>query len=69
MKFLSKILELRGIEAGWLKKFLYTSAFTSFISWGVPTFMSVATFGSCVLMGIPLESGKILSALATFRIL
>ena len=69
MKFLSKIMELRGTEAGWLKKFLYTSAFTSFIFWGAPTFVSVVTFGSCVLMGIPLESGKILSALATFRIL
>nr|POF14565.1 isoform 2 of abc transporter c family member 3 [Quercus suber] len=69
MKFLSKIVELRGTEAGWLKKFLYTSAFTSFVFWGAPTFVSVVTFGSCVLMGIPLESGKILSALATFRIL
>ena len=69
MKFLSKIMELRGTEAGWLKKFLYTSAFTSFVFWGAPTFVSVVTFGSCVLMGIPLESGKILSALATFRIL
>ncbi|KAM3696211.1 hypothetical protein ACJW30_06G022900 [Castanea mollissima] len=69
MKFLSKIMELRGTEAGWLKKFLYTSAFTNFVFWGAPTFVSVVTFGSCVLMGIPLESGKILSALATFRIL
>ena len=69
MKFLSKIMELRGTEAGWLKKFLYTSAFTSFIFWGAPTFVSVVTFGACMLMGIPLESGKILSALATFRIL
>ena len=69
MKFLSKTMELRGTEAGWLKKFLYTSTFTTFIFWGAPTFVSVVTFGSCVLMGIPLESGKILSALATFRIL
>ena len=34
-----------------------------------PTFVSVVTFGACMLMGIPLESGKILSALATFTIL
>ncbi|KAH9652208.1 ABC transporter C family member 3 [Citrus sinensis] len=69
MKFLSKIIELRKIEAGWLKKFLYTGAMTSFVFWGAPTFVSVATFGACMLLGIPLESGKILSALATFRIL
>jgi ATP-binding cassette subfamily C (CFTR/MRP) protein 2 len=69
MKFLSKIMELRKTEAGWLKKFVYTSAMTSFVFWGAPTFVSVVTFGACILMGIPLESGKILSALATFRIL
>jgi len=69
MKFLSKINELRKTEEGWLKKFVYTSAMTSFVFWGAPTFVSVVTFGACILIGIPLESGKILSALATFRIL
>ncbi|XP_050216935.1 ABC transporter C family member 3-like [Mercurialis annua] len=69
MKFLSKIVELRKTETGWLRKFVYTSAIVSFVFWGSPTFVSVVTFGSCMLMGIPLDSGKILSALATFRIL
>lgn len=69
MKFLSRIMDLRKIEAGWLKKYLYTSAIISFVFWAAPTFVSVTTFGACTLMHIPLESGKILSALATFRIL
>ncbi|XP_028221561.1 ABC transporter C family member 3-like isoform X1 [Glycine soja] len=69
MKFLSKITELRKNEQGWLKKYVYTAAVTTFVFWGSPTFVSVVTFGTCMLMGIPLESGKILSALATFRIL
>ncbi|XP_052178883.1 LOW QUALITY PROTEIN: ABC transporter C family member 3-like [Diospyros lotus] len=69
MKFLSKIVDLRQTEAGWLKKFLYTSAMTSLIFSVAPAFVSIITFGACVLMGIPLESGKILAALATFRIL
>ncbi|KAK7276929.1 hypothetical protein RIF29_18078 [Crotalaria pallida] len=69
MKFLSKINELRKTEQGWLKKYLYTSAMTTFVFWGAPTFVAVVTFGTCMLLGIPLESGKILSALATFRIL
>ncbi|KAJ8532523.1 hypothetical protein K7X08_012446 [Anisodus acutangulus] len=69
MKFLSRILDLRNTEAGWLKKYVYTSAMTTFIFWVSPTFVSVTTFGAAMLMGIPLESGKILSALATFRIL
>ncbi|KAL6554898.1 Canalicular multispecific organic anion transporter 2 [Orobanche gracilis] len=69
MKFLSKILHLRSVEEGWLKMYLYTSAVTTFIFWGAPTFVSVVTFVACMLMGIPLELGKILSTLATFSIL
>uniref|UniRef100_A0A7N2LT74 ABC-type xenobiotic transporter n=1 Tax=Quercus lobata TaxID=97700 RepID=A0A7N2LT74_QUELO len=69
MKFLSKISKLRETEAGWLKRYVYTMVMTTFVFWGAPTFVSVATFGACTLFGIPLESGKILSALATFRIL
>ncbi|CAK9166893.1 unnamed protein product [Ilex paraguariensis] len=69
MKFLSKIVELRNTEAGWLRRYMYTSAMTTFVFWIAPTFVSVVTFGACILLGIPLESGKMLSALATFRIL
>ena len=63
MKFLSKIIELRKTEEGWLRKYLYASAMTTFAFWVSPSFVSVVTFGSCILMGIPLASGKILSAL------
>lgn len=69
MKFLSKIVELRNDENGWLRRFLYTIAVTTFLFWGAPTFISVVTFGTSMILGIPLESGKILTALATFRIL
>ncbi|CAL4922095.1 unnamed protein product [Urochloa decumbens] len=69
MKFLSRIIELRKTETNWLKKYLYTSAAVTFVFWGTPTFVAVGTFGACKLMGIQLESGKVLSALATFRVL
>ncbi|KAK8689299.1 hypothetical protein V6N13_088021 [Hibiscus sabdariffa] len=69
MKFLSKIFGLRNVEEVWLKRFVYTNAMTSFVFWVAPSFVSVATFGACSLLGVPLESGKVLSALATFRIL
>ncbi|KAH9804136.1 ABC transporter C family member 3 [Citrus sinensis] len=69
MKFLSKIINLRKRETGWLKKYVYTSAISSFVFWGAPTFVSVATFGTCILLNVPLESGKMLSAIATFRLL
>lgn len=69
MKFLARVSELRKTEASWLWKYVYTSAMITFAFWGAPTFVAVVTFGACMLMGIPLESGKVLSALATFRVL
>ncbi|KAL0443292.1 UNVERIFIED_CONTAM: ABC transporter C family member 3 [Sesamum latifolium] len=69
LKFLSKILDVRNDETSWLKKYLYTKAVSQFVFLDAPIFVSVVTFGACMLMGIPLESGKILSALATFKIL
>ncbi|CAF2079341.1 unnamed protein product [Brassica napus] len=69
MKFLSKVFDLRTCEEGWLKKYVYNSAVISFVFWGAPTLVSVSTFGACVLLGVPLESGKILSAIAIFSTL
>ncbi|KAI9102358.1 hypothetical protein K1719_023560 [Acacia pycnantha] len=69
MKFLSKVIELRNTEERWLRKYVYTTAITTFVLWGAPAFVSVVTFCTCILIGTPLESGKILSAIATFRML
>ncbi|KAH9652214.1 ABC transporter C family member 3 [Citrus sinensis] len=69
LKFLSKTIDLRKSESGWLKRCLYTSSITSFVFWCAPTFVSVITFGTCILLKVPLESGKVLSAIATFRLL
>ncbi|KAI9102331.1 hypothetical protein K1719_023533 [Acacia pycnantha] len=69
MKFLSKVIELRKTEEDWLRNYVYTFAITLFVFLSAPAIVSVATFGTCTLIGIPLESGKILSALATFQIL
>ncbi|XP_042486689.1 ABC transporter C family member 3-like, partial [Macadamia integrifolia] len=69
MKFLAKIIELRNSETKWIKKLLYTSAMTAFFYLSAPMFVSVITFGFCVLMEIPLDSGKILTALAIVEIL
>ncbi|KAJ9563312.1 hypothetical protein OSB04_008472 [Centaurea solstitialis] len=69
VKFLSRIIELRSRETGWLKRYLATSATILSVFWVSPTFVAVVTFGTCMIVGIPLESGKILSAVATFKIL
>uniref|UniRef100_A0A0D9VEY7 Uncharacterized protein n=1 Tax=Leersia perrieri TaxID=77586 RepID=A0A0D9VEY7_9ORYZ len=64
---LSKIMELRKVEMNWLKKDVYTSAMLLSVFFGAPAFVAMVTFGTCMLLGIPLETGKVLSALATFR--
>jgi ABC-type multidrug transport system fused ATPase/permease subunit len=46
---------------------IYTSAMLLSIFFGVPAFVAMITFGSCIALGIPLETGKVLSPLATFR--
>lgn len=68
-RFLAKIEELRKEESHWLAKSLYTTSVNTFIFWATPTFVSVFTFATCVLLDIPLTSGRVLSALATFRVL
>lgn len=68
-QFLHKLEKLRKIEYNCIWKSLRLSALSAFIFWGSPTFISVLTFGACVLMGIPLTAGRVLSALATFRML
>nr|GEV31725.1 ABC transporter C family member 3-like [Tanacetum cinerariifolium] len=67
MKFLSRINDFRNDEAHWLYKYMFTMTMTAFAFWVAPTFVAVATFGSCMLAGVPLDSGKVLSALATFK--
>ncbi|KAK4724050.1 hypothetical protein R3W88_026829 [Solanum pinnatisectum] len=67
--YLHKLEILRKVEHNWLWKSLRLSALTAFIFWGSPIFISVATFSGCVMMGIPLTAGRVLSAFATFRML
>ncbi|KAF5759773.1 putative ABC-type xenobiotic transporter [Helianthus annuus] len=67
--YLKKLQGFRKVEYDWLWKSLKLNAVGAFIFWGAPTFISVLTFGGCVLMGIPLTAGRVLSALATFRML
>ncbi|KAJ3698518.1 hypothetical protein LUZ61_002223 [Rhynchospora tenuis] len=69
MKFLQKICNLRKTETSWIKKFVYTNAGVMAILWGAPTIVAFVTFGTCTLFGIPLSTGKVLSALATFGLL
>ncbi|XP_077229019.1 putative ABC transporter C family member 15 isoform X2 [Tasmannia lanceolata] len=67
--YLNKILKLREIERNWLQRYLYTCSTVAFLFWASPTLVSVMTFGVCIIVKVPLTSGRVLSALAIFRIL
>ncbi|XP_064965478.1 ABC transporter C family member 3-like isoform X2 [Musa acuminata AAA Group] len=69
MKFLSKIMELRKNEISWLWKIAYVSAAAIFLVSCSSIFVAVVAFGACILLRIPLGTGKVLTALATFRTL
>ncbi|KAI3867925.1 hypothetical protein MKW92_035571 [Papaver armeniacum] len=60
-----KILKLQG----WEMRFLSKVTIRSVIFHVSPTIVSAVTFFACVLTGIPLESGKVLSTIATVGIL
>jgi ATP-binding cassette subfamily C (CFTR/MRP) protein 1 len=68
-RYLKKLESLRKTEYDWLWKSLRLSAISAFIFWGSPAVISVATFCGCALMRVPLTAGRVLSALATFRML
>ncbi|KAK3430193.1 hypothetical protein EUGRSUZ_E01720, partial [Eucalyptus grandis] len=68
-QFLNKLESLRKIEYEWLWKSQRLGALSGFIFWGSPTFISIVTFGTCMLTGIQLTAGRVLAALATFRML
>lgn len=69
VKFLKKLEALRNVEYSWLSKFLFTQSASLGLFWGAPVLVAVVTFSSCALMGIPLTTGRVLSALATLRIM
>lgn len=68
-RFLRKLEILRQAEYSWLQKYVYASTITTFVFSVGTAFVSVATFGTCMLIGVPLTAGNILSALATFGLL
>ncbi|KAG8082950.1 hypothetical protein GUJ93_ZPchr0014g47626 [Zizania palustris] len=69
IQYLKKLEKLRREEYMWLWEFLRLKALLAFIFWGAPAVISIMTFASCILMGIPLTAGRVLSTLATVNIL
>ncbi|KAL2629438.1 hypothetical protein R1flu_014124 [Riccia fluitans] len=68
-RYLEKLEYLRKIECHWLAKALYAAAASNFIFWSAPMFVAASTIGTCILLGVPLTAGRVLSAVATLRVL
>ncbi|XP_042394595.1 putative ABC transporter C family member 15 isoform X2 [Zingiber officinale] len=69
INYLHKIQDLRKNEYDCLWLSLRLQAVSAFIFWGAPLLIAIITFGTCIMQGIPLTTGRVLSALATFRML
>ncbi|XP_020593694.1 ABC transporter C family member 5 [Phalaenopsis equestris] len=69
VRYRLKLEEMRNAEYSWIRKTVYSQALVTFIYWGSPIFISVATFATCILLGGQLTAGSVLSVLATIRIL
>lgn len=65
---MQKLFQLRDIDRNWLQKYLYLCSAVATLFWASPTFVSVFTFGACILVETELTAATVLSALATFRI-
>lgn len=68
-EFLSRIEKLRASEYKCLVKRMYMVAASTLLLWTSPTIVAIATFGTCILLRVPLTPGGVLSSIATFKIL
>ncbi|XP_044502661.1 ABC transporter C family member 4-like [Mangifera indica] len=67
--FNKRIQSLRESEFGWLSKFMYSIAWNIAVMWCTPVLISTITFGTAILMGVPLDAGTVFTTTTIFKIL
>ncbi|VFQ59625.1 unnamed protein product [Cuscuta campestris] len=67
--FNQRIQSIRGVEYGWLSKFMYSVAGNMIVLWSTPLLVATLTFGSAILLGVPLDAGKVFTATSIFKML
>ncbi|XP_009608983.1 ABC transporter C family member 14 [Nicotiana tomentosiformis] len=67
--FNKRIESFRESEYGWLSKFLYSIAGNIIVLWSTPLLVATLTFGSAILLGIPLGAGTVFTATSLFKML
>ncbi|KAL6968514.1 ABC transporter C member 14 [Sarracenia purpurea var. burkii] len=67
--FNKRIQSFRELEFGWLSKFLYSVSGNIIVMWSTPLLVSAITFGTAILLRVPLNAGTVFTATTIFRIL
>ncbi|KAH1147222.1 hypothetical protein GLYMA_15G148500v4 [Glycine max] len=67
--FGNKIGKFREAEHGWIGKFLYYFAVNMGVLGSAPLLVTVLTFGSATLLGVPLNAGSVFTITSVIKIL
>ncbi|XP_027098619.1 ABC transporter C family member 4-like isoform X1 [Coffea arabica] len=67
--FNKRIQSFRESEFAWLTKFLYSFCANIIVLWSTPVFVATLTFGSAILLGVPLDAGTVFTAISLFKML
>ncbi|KAG6748476.1 hypothetical protein POTOM_048399 [Populus tomentosa] len=67
--FNKRIQDFRDSEFGWISKFLYSISGNTIVLWSTPLLVSTLTFGTALLLGVPLDAGTIFTTTSIFKML